>query len=229
MTGKINPNTFKFLQELNLNNNREWFQAHKERYLDAHSDVIEFAELLIDEMNHHDQLVPRTAKQSLFRIYRDIRFSKDKTPYKTGFMGSMKRDTKWLRGGYYFKIAPNNQTAIIGGFWGPNSSDITRIRQEIGSDPSPMRKIISARPFLNNFGQLDGDELKTAPKGFSKEHPDIDLLRKKQFLLVRNFNDEAVLKSDFLTHVVKTFRAMRPFLDYMSEVLTTDENGVPIE
>ena len=105
MTGKINPNTFKFLQELNLNNNREWFQAHKERYLDAHMDVIEFTTLLIDKMNQHDQLVPKSAKQSLFRIYRDIRFSKDKTPYKTGFMGSMKRDTKWLRGGYYFKIA----------------------------------------------------------------------------------------------------------------------------
>lgn len=228
MTGKINPNTFKYLEELSLNNNREWFQTHKERYHDAHEDVIEFTAQLIDKMNQHDQLVPKSAKQSLFRIYRDIRFSKDKTPYKTGFMGSMKRDTKWLRGGYYFKIAPNNETAIVGGFWGPNASDIGRIRQEIGADPSPMRKITSARSFHSNFGELQGDELKTAPRGYSKEHPDIDLLRRKQFLLVRNFDDSDVMQADFLKTVIKTYRAMRPFLDYMSEVLTTDENGVPI-
>jgi len=229
MAGKIHPNTFNFLNDLNLNNNREWFQAHKEQYLDAQSNVIDFTALLLEKMNQHDQLVLKSAKKSLFRIYRDIRFSKDKTPYKTGYMGSMKRDTKWLRGGYYFKIAPNNETAIIGGFWGPSSGDIGRIRQEIGADPSPMRKIIGARSFRSNFGELYGDELKTAPKGFSRDHPDIDLLRKKQFLLMRNFSDAEVMKADFVNTVVKTFRAMRPFLDYMSEVLTTDENGVPIE
>jgi len=229
MRGKIHPNTLKFLSDLSLNNNREWFQAHKEQYLDAHNDVLDFTALLLEQMNQHDQLVPRSAKKSLFRIYRDIRFSKDKTPYKTGFMGSMKRDSKWLRGGYYFKISPNNETAIVGGFWGPNAGDIRRIRQEIGADPSPMRKIINSRSFLSNFGALNGDELKTAPRGFVKDHPDIDLLRKKQFLLVHNFGDEEVLKADFLKVAVKTFRMMRPFLDYMSEVLTTDENGVPVE
>ncbi len=228
MTGKIHSNTLKFLRELNLNNNREWFQTHKERYLDAHNDVIEFTALLIDSMNQHDHLIPKSAKQSLFRIYRDIRFSKDKTPYKTCFMGSMKRDTKWLRGGYYFKIGPNKQTAIVGGFWGPNSADIARIRQEISADSSPLRKIIASKSFKANFDELTGDEVKTSPKGFSRDHPDIDLIRKKQFLLVRNFSDKDVLKADFLKTVVKTYRAMRPFLDYMSEVLTTDENGVPI-
>jgi len=228
MTGKIHPNTIKFLSNLNLNNNREWFQAHKEQYLEAHGDVIDFTAILLEKMNQHDHLVPKSAKQSLFRIYRDIRFSKDKTPYKTGFMGSMKRDTKWLRGGYYFKIAPNNETTIAGGFWGPNTGDIGRIRQEIGADPSPMRNILGAKSFRSNFGELNGDELKTAPRGFSKDHPDIDLLRKKQFLLVRNFDDSDVMKANFLKTVIKTYRAMRPFLDYMSEVLTTDENGAPI-
>jgi uncharacterized protein (TIGR02453 family) len=229
MTSNINTRTFKFLHELNLNNNRDWFQEHKERYLDAHANMIEFTAMLIDRMNHHDKLVQKSAKQSLFRIYRDIRFSKDKTPYKTGFMGSMKRDTKWLRGGYYFKISPNNQTAIVGGFWGPNAEDISRIRQEISADPSPMRKIMLTKSFKSNFGELEGDEVKTAPKGFSKDHPDIDLIRKKQFLLVRNFNDKDVLDTGFLNAVVKTYREMRPFLDYMSEVLTTDKNGVPVE
>jgi uncharacterized protein (TIGR02453 family) len=229
MSGKVETGTFKFLKELNLNNNRDWFQENKDWYLDAQSNVIDFTDALLREMNQHDQLVPKTAKQSLFRIYRDIRFSKDKTPYKTGFMGRMKRDTKWLRGGYYFKIGPNHQSAIVGGFWGPNPADISRIRKEFDADPSPMRAILNNRTFKTNFGELQGDEVKTAPKGYSKDHPDIDLVRKKQFLLVRNFKDKDVLHKDFLKSVVTTYRAMRPFLDYMSEVLTTDVNGVPIE
>lgn len=229
MVTQINPLTLDFLNKLSLNNNREWFQAHKNQYLSAHEDVIAFTEKLIDQMNHLDKLVPRSAKQSLYRIYRDIRFSKDKTPYKTGFMGSMKRDTKWLRGGYYFKITPNNTTIVVGGFWGPNTKDIGRIRQEIASDPFPLRKIIHSNSFKSNFGELTGNELKTAPRGYSKDHPDIDLLRKKQFLLIQHFSDEDVLKKDFLKKVIKTYQAMRPFLDYMSEVLTTDINGVPID
>ena len=109
----ITHETLAFLTDLKSNNNREWFQANKERYLAAHENMIAFTEALILQMDKHDHLVPRSPKQSLFRIYRDIRFSKDKRPYKTGFMGSMKRATKWLRGGYFFKIEPDGNTAIV--------------------------------------------------------------------------------------------------------------------
>ena len=94
--------------------------------------------------------------------------------------------------------------------------------------PAELRRIIGRKQFVDFFGQLEGDEVKSAPKGFSRDHPDIDLLRKKQFLLIRNFSDEEVLEPGFVKDVVKTYKAMRPFFDYMSEVLTTDENGVPL-
>jgi uncharacterized protein (TIGR02453 family) len=140
----------------------------------------------------------------------------------------MKRDTKWLRGGYYYHIEPGN-TVLAGGFWGPNSSDIKRIRDEIGADDKPLRQIINHREFKNTFGTLLGEEVKTAPKGFRKDHPAIDLLRKKQFIVKRSFTDNQVLSNEFLGEAIQTYNNMRSFFDYMSEVLTSDANGIPIE
>lgn len=224
----IRPDTLAFLRDLKQNNNRPWFQAEKARYLEAYGNLLAFTERLIVEMQKHDQIVPRSPKQSLFRIYRDIRFSKDKTPYKTGFMGSLKRATRQLRGGYYFNIEPGGETAVVGGFWRPNSTDLRRIRQEIDADPESFRAIFDDSRFKRNFGQLHGEALKTAPQGYTKDHPAIDLLRKKQFLLIRRFADKQVTSGGFARSVVATFLAMRPFFDHMSEILSTDENGVPL-
>ena len=224
----LQPGTLDFLKELKQNNNREWFAANKDRYLAAYDNVIAFTEKLRDEMSKVDQLAPETAKKSLWRIYRDVRFSKDKTPYKTAFSGRMKRASVSRRGGYYFRIQPDGGTAIVGGFWKPSGSDLTRVRSELGFDATPMRDILSDKAFQRNFGALEGDEVKTAPKGFTRDHPDIDLLRKKQFLLVRNFSDDNVLSPHFVRSAVSTYKAMRPFFDYMSVILTTDENGMPI-
>ncbi|MEM7659556.1 MAG: DUF2461 domain-containing protein [Bacteroidota bacterium] len=222
------PSLFTFLQELSQNNHREWFQEHKGRYEVAHKEMIQFAEDLLMEMAQYDHLIEMTGKKSLFRIYRDVRFSKNKAPYKTHWAGQMKRATEALRGGYYYHIAPNNQSFVAGGFWAPEKDDLKRIRVEIAADANPLREIITADPFVKLFGEVEGDELKTAPKGFSKEHPDIDLIRKKQFIVTRYFTDEVVHSADFLPEVVDTFRGMRPFFDYMSEVLTTDSNGVSV-
>ena len=224
----IPKSTLDFLKALRENNNREWFTANKSRYQAEHAHVVEFAEALLARMGQHDQLVPMTGKQSLFRIYRDVRFSKDKSPYKSHFSGTRKRDTKWLRGGYYFHIEPGG-SFVGGGFWGPSSADIKRIRQEIAIDAEPMRKLIAAPEFVETFGQLDGEQLKTAPQGYSQDHPNIDLLRYKQFLLSQSYTDKEVTSPDLLDKMVLAFQRMRPFFDYMSEVLTTDENGVPIE
>ncbi|MDX1408934.1 MAG: DUF2461 domain-containing protein [Saprospiraceae bacterium] len=224
----IRHSTLQFLSDLQENNHRAWFHDHKERYEDAHTNAVAFTTALIREMEKHDHLVPRLGTQSLFRIYRDVRFSNDKTPYKTAFSGRMKRATKWLRGGYYFRIAPHDQTAIMGGFWRPNSADLQRIRQEIEADPGSFRRLFADSRFKRNFGSLQGDEVKTAPRGYTRAHPDIDLLRKKQFLLIRTFPDEKVLSPAFLRSAVQTFLAMRPFFDHMSEVLTTNANGEPI-
>lgn len=129
-----------------------------------------------------------------------------------------------LRGGYYVNIEPG-RSFVGGGFWEPNKEDLLRIRKEIEIDASELRDIIAEEQFQKYFGELQGEELKTAPKGFDKEHPAIDLLRKKQYLVMRSFTDKEVLAPNFKEEVIKTFLAMRPLFDYMSDVLTTDVNG----
>lgn len=223
----IPKSTLSFLQDLKVNNNRPWFNEHKERYQQEHAYMVEFAENLIDRMGQHDLLEPMTGKKSLFRIYRDTRFSKNKTPYKTHFSGTLTRATKLRRGGYYYHIEPGG-SFLAGGFWKPNSEDLQRIREELAADAQPLRKIIAAPLFQKTFGELQGDTVKTAPKGYSKDHPNIDLIRHKQLIVTRYFTDKEVMAPNFLDQVVETYTAMRPFFDYMSEVLTTDSNGVPI-
>ncbi|MFK7935717.1 MAG: DUF2461 domain-containing protein [Saprospiraceae bacterium] len=228
MQTHLSPATFQFLRDLKANNDRDWFTEHKPRYQTAHADVVAFAETLLDKMSHHDELVKMTGKKSIFRIYRDVRFSKNKQPYKSNFAGQMKRATKWKRGGYYYHFEPGN-VFLAGGFWAPERDDLKRIRQEIATDAQPLRDIISDAKFQKAFGELTGDQLKTAPRDYPKDHPNIDLLRYKQFIVTQNFTDEEVFQADFADKLIAGFVAMRPFFNYMSEVLTTDANGVPIE
>ncbi len=220
---KIPVSVFEFLNDLKDNNNRPWFQENKDRYQAQLDQFKSFANALKLKLEGQDEI--ETMK--LFRIYRDIRFSKDKTPYKTAFSGFFKRATALKRGGYYFHIEPG-ASIIAGGFWGPNSEDLKRIRQEIAADDQPLREILKSELFKSNFGTLRGEQVKTAPKGYKKDHPAIDLLRFKQFLLIRNFSDDEVLSDNFADKAAETFAAMLPFHNYMSEVLTTDENGVPL-
>ncbi|MDG1332609.1 MAG: DUF2461 domain-containing protein [Crocinitomicaceae bacterium] len=225
---QIKASNFKFLKDLQKNNNRDWFTENKKRYTGEHEEIIEFADALLAKMNEHDAIETPTGKKSLYRIYRDVRFSKDKSPYKTHWSGGFKRATAARRGGYYFHIQPGGQSFIGGGFWGPNKDDLQRIREEIATDATEMREIITDPTFVSTFGSLDGDQLKTAPKGFDKEHPNVDLLRYKQFIFGRNFADKEVQSTDFLELANSTFKAMRPFFDYMSDILTTDSNGESI-
>lgn len=223
----IKKSTITFLQDLKKNNNREWFTENKKTYVTENNHFISFAEDVLQEMIKTDNIETPSGKKSVFRIYRDVRFSKDKTPYKSHFSGSFKRATKELRGGYYFHIEPGN-SFVGGGFWGPNPKDLLRIRKEIEADASELKEIISEENFINTFNKLDGEKVKTAPRGFDKNHPDIELLRFKQFVISKKISDQELLDENFSIEVAKIFKAMRPFFNYMSSVLTTDENGVPI-
>lgn len=223
----IQKSALSFLQDLKRNNNREWFTENKKRFQFENDQFISFAEDILQEMNKSDNIETPTGKKSVFRIYRDIRFSKNKTPYKTHFSGSFKRATEELRGGYYFHIEPGN-SFIGGGFWGPNPKDLLRIRKEIQTDASELKEIINAKQFVSTFGQLDGEKVKTVPRGFDKNHPDLELLRFKQFIISKKISDKEILHENFSSKVSETFKAMRPFFNYMSSVLTTDENGVPL-
>ncbi len=219
----ISPSLFKFLKDLKKNNNRDWFNTNKSRYEIHQSSMKEFVAALQTEMEKQDLI----EKAKLYRIYRDVRFSKNKQPYKHNFGGYLRRATAQRRGGYYFHIEPNN-TIVAGGFWRPNGPDLKRIREEIAANATEIRNIIRQPTFQSTFGSLQGEEVKTAPRGYTTDHPAIDLLRKKQFVISRSFTDKEVLQDSFFKETVFTFLQMRPFFDYMSDVLTTDANGLPV-
>lgn len=223
----IPKSSLDFLSQLKQNNNKPWFEENKPKYLVELNHIETFAGALLHELSKTDVLETQSGKRSVYRIYRDIRFSKDKTPFKAYWGGSYKRATSARRGGYYFHIEKGN-TSLIGGFWGPNATDLKRIRSEFAHDPETFQKILNSKSFKNTFGVLQGEQLKTAPKGFDKDHEAIDLLRFKQYLIIKRFTDEEVLSPQFLEQALETFQNMRPFFDYMSEVLSTDINGASV-
>jgi uncharacterized protein (TIGR02453 family) len=224
---QIPASSLEFLTILHQNNNREWFNANKEAFIKEQNAIEIFADSLLAELRKHDLIETPSGKKSLQRIYRDTRFSKEKIPYKTNWTGGFSRATKQLRGGYYFHIEPGN-SFVGGGFWGPNPEDLKRIREDIQFDATPLRTILGSKSFTDNFGTLHGEQVKTSPKGFDVHHEAVDLLRYKQFLLLKRFPDQEVLHPDFLYEANQTFKNMRPFFDYMSALLTTDSNGIEI-
>ncbi|MFT7592625.1 MAG: hypothetical protein ACI9UJ_002564 [bacterium] len=212
--------TLSFLKEIAKNNDKAWFDTNKPKYLEAKANMEGFMEAVQNRLSETDVI----DGFKVYRIYRDVRFSKDKTPYKTYLHGYLKRTGAARRGGYWIGIEPGN-TQIGGGFYGPEKDDLMRIRKEIEADGKTMTKIITDTKFVKHFGALKGEGLKTAPKGFDKEHPQVDLLRKKQFYAMKVFTDKEVASNKFIDDVVETLQAVRPFFDYMSDVLTTDLNG----
>lgn len=216
--------TLSFLSDLSANNNREWFQSHKEEYERSQAEVIKFADQLLAAMRTHDHIQTTSGRKSLFRIYRDVRFGKDKTPYKTNWAGYFRRATAHLRGGYYYQVGPEG-SFVMGGFFGPNAQDLLHIRNQLALDADPLRDVLNSKDFKSFFGTLEGNQLKTAPRGFEKDHPDVDLLRYKQFIIRHDFTEKEVLSADFPNIVSHAFQQMRPFFDVMSEYLITDLNG----
>ena len=216
----ISKDVVDFLKELKANNNREWFAEHKKNFKAVEAKAKEFYAILKEQLNSHDEI----ERLKMFRIYRDVRFSKDKTPYQPHFAGSFSRAGSHRRGGYYLRIRPG-ESFIAVGFWQPEPKDLLRIRKEFEQDATEFRQITGEKEFKKIWGALEGEEVKTAPKGFSKDHENIDLIKKKCFIFVRNFSDKEVIDPDFLDEVNNSFKAIRPFFDYMSEVLTTNLDG----
>lgn len=221
MSTVIPKETLDFFEKLAKNNDRDWFNEHKPEFKAIEAKVKSAYNHLGGLMCAHDQI----EKIKIFRIYRDVRFSKNKLPYKTHFGGSFARKKPELRGGYYMHIQPNDESFIATGFWDPNKVDLLRIRKEFEMDDSEIRDILNDKTFSATWGDFVGDELKTAPKGFDRDHPAIDLIRKKQYIFIKKYSDKEVLQEDFLENVNDAFKKIRPFFDYMSDVLTTNLNG----
>ena len=216
----LSNSIFNFFKELKLNNNREWFLKNKSTFKEYEIQVKNFGEELKNRLNEFDSI----DRFKLFRIYRDVRFSKDKTPFKTHFGLTWHRTKPQFRGGYYLHISPG-KNFLACGFWDPNPNDLKRIRQEFEYGAKEFRDIINSEEFSSVWGNIEGSELKTAPRNFDKNHPDIDLIRKKQYIFSINYSDKEVSELGFINKLEYALKRVKPFTDYMSDVLTTDENG----
>ena len=224
MTTIVEPSIFKFLNDLKQNNTREWFAKNKEYYLEEEGKIIDF----FTDINQGLSAIDNIESMKVYRIYRDIRFSKDKTPYKIYRSCGYKRATEALRGGYHLEVTPGG-SFLAAGFWQPNKEDLFRIRKEFEMDNSIIEDILNTTNIKNIFGSFYSiNSLKVAPTGFDKNHPNIELIRKKDFIFLRKFTNKEVSSKNFYTTVINSFIAVRPFLNYMSDVLTTNLNGESI-
>jgi len=220
---QLTKNNLAILAQIAANNNKDWFTEHKPEIDMEFNQVKDFFKALYEQMQNHDQLEPI----HIHRLYRDVRFSKNKLPYKSYFGLHIPRQKPLLRGGYFLRLQPG-ACRVAGGFYGPESHDLKRIREEIAADPDEFRALFETEAFKSLYDGLESEELKTAPKGFAKDHPAVDLLKKKSFIIYKDFTDEQVLSPAFFNQVLACFLGFRPFFDYMSNVLTTNSNGESI-
>jgi uncharacterized protein (TIGR02453 family) len=223
----IEKSTLTFLKKLTQNNNREWFNANRHLYKQAKENVEQFTDDLITKMNQHDVIDTPSGRKALYRIYNDVRFHNDKTPYNPRFAGYLKRVKPMFRGGYYLWIKPG-ASRVACGFGHPSSDDLKRIREDISLNLDDWKKLLKTKSIVSTFGAMQGDRVKTAPRGFSPDDPAVDLLRYKQYWFECSFTDKEVTSPDFLLKLNRTYKSIRPFFDYMSDVLTTDGNGVSL-
>ena len=220
----IQKSIFSFLNKLKTNNNRDWMTEHKKEYQSNEKLLKQFYGSVEASLNITDEI----SKLKVFRINRDLRFSKDKTPYNTHRSASFSRAGAQRRGSYYLRIEPGS-SAMAGGFFSPDPVDLLRIRREFEMDTTEIRTIFNQKEFNKAFqGFNQENQLKTAPRDFNKEDPNIDLIKLKNYFVVHHFTDDEVMSKDFEDQLMHHFLLLRPYFDYMSEVLTTDLNGVSL-
>lgn len=222
---KILKETLVFLADLKENNTREWFEANRERYESARNNFKDFVTELINRIGAWDEGIKKLhAKDCIFRIYRDVRFSKNKDPYKTHFGAWMNaRGRKSESAGYYFHLEPGNNF-IAGGVYMPPAAELKAIRQEIDYNLNDFEQILKSPDFKKYFGTLGGEKLKTAPKDYPKDHPAIEWLKHKDFIMEHYLEDEDVLSEDLLENCDNIYRAMIPLNRFMNEALGFGED-----
>ena len=208
-----------FLEDLSRHNEKAWFEEHRAAYESARETFETWVEELIDVFRERDGLGDLTPRRCMPRIHRDIRFSRDKSPYKTNF-GALIAPAGWkaTAHGYYVSLQPAGYSMIAGGLYEASPEQLDRFRTAIDTNPRPLKAVLAAPGFKKAFGGLAGERLKTAPKGYDRDHPDLALLQLKQIVVIRRFADADVLAPDFTKHVIAHCRAMRPFLDYLTDL-----------
>ncbi|MCO5249587.1 MAG: DUF2461 domain-containing protein [Chitinophagales bacterium] len=217
----IDQKDLLFFQELSQNNHREWFQTHKSKY----DFIVEKAKVLaskwINALGELDaDIAINNSQKAIFRIYRDVRFSKDKTPYKTHIgmaIGKGGRKARWA--GWYFQIAPN-ESFLAAGKWAPDGKELKALRQEIDYNWDEFERIISAKEVKKTYTALDTNEsLKTAPKGYDITHPAIEILKLKHFIFEKSYTDEEILRPDFIEQLIRDSKILLPFVQFLNRGL----------
>ena len=215
-------NTLDFLKKLSRNNNREWFEKNKSRYLEIKDEFETFVTEVLHDMTAFDEsLAGLNPKKLTFRIYRDVRFSKDKTPYKTNVSAGISPAGKGMGvPGYYFQIEPGNNSMVAAGMYQPSPENLAKIRQEIDYNGGRLVSVLQEKKFKKIFGELwNEDRLKTMPKGYQAEHPYSDLLKLKSFMVLRTFTDAEVTEKRFQKALIDTMKTGKSLNDFLTEGL----------
>jgi uncharacterized protein (TIGR02453 family) len=213
----LNLALFAFLSDLKTNNNREWFIDHKKEFQIVKNQFDEFVASLIKAFSAFENMQGVEVKHCVFRIYRDVRFSKDKAPYKPWFSAAFSeggKNSPYMD--YYVHIEPGNKSFIGGGMYAPEPEHLVKFRQEIDYNGDQLMELLNKPKFVSNFGQFQGDALKKAPKGYPEDHPHLELLKQKQFFFWKHFTDEEVLKSDFQEQLIQHAKLLKPVLDFLN-------------
>jgi uncharacterized protein (TIGR02453 family) len=216
----VKKSTLDFLTAIERNNNRDWFIANRSLYLEAKDNFESFVQELINKIITFDPILKGLeVKNCVYRLNRDIRFSNDKSPYKSHLgafivRGGKKNGDKFA--GYYFHIEPG-KSIIAGGAYMPPAPWLSAIREKISETPDEFIDIINSKKFKKYFGKIEGEKLKKMPKGYPADHPQIELLKYKSYLIMNEVPDKKVLSDDYFDYVIEVFRAMKPFNDYLNE------------
>jgi uncharacterized protein (TIGR02453 family) len=214
----IEKQTLQFLRELKKNNERAWFNENKERFDAAYENFTRFVQTLIDETAKFDKSSAGiVAKNAVFRIYRDIRFSKDKSPYKTHFGAVLTGRGKGFLAGYYLHLEPGN-AFLAGGVHMTEPENMKAIRAKISAEGKKFLKIISDKNFKKTF-TIEGDRLVRVPQGFDKEDPMAEFLKYKDLTLVHSLDDKKILSEDFASYCAKIYKAMVPFNRFLNDAV----------
>jgi uncharacterized protein (TIGR02453 family) len=209
----ISKETFTFLNKLKSNNNRPWFEKNRSLYEKARAEYLSFTTSLVEGIRKIESIPEKEPAKYMHRIYRDIRFSKDKTPYKSHLSSIIERGPENQKCPVYFHIQPG-KSMMGGGVWDPSSETLKKIRQEIDYNSAGLKKIINTKDFLKYFGKISGDKLSRPPKGYEADNPNIEFLKFKQLYIERGFDDELVLSKHFIPELLKSYKAAMPFFKF---------------
>jgi uncharacterized protein (TIGR02453 family) len=223
----LQPATLQFLKQLKKNNNKPWFDAHRDAYEAARDDFQQFIQKVLDAHSQKDEdLRSLKAKECVFRINRDVRFSKDKSPYKANFGASMNRGgKKSIYAGYYFHCQPGGESFVGGGLWMPQAPDLRKVRQEIDYCFDEFKKIVGQKTFVSQYTELTKGEysLSSMPKGYDRENPAAEFLKLKCYVALHSFSDAELTDKGLLKATLRAFDSLQPLLNFLNRALSHEQ------